>query len=138
MMLLVGLFLIIPVICILARLSSIKVKRIEEILLNGSLLLMSAVFLILCFIVNKEPFAFEINNSTDYFVYGAVVFLFTPFLWIITCHFVRYFLKKIKVNKKAKLKNKKDFMYYRDDLNKISPNVIMFTATYNVDFRKKW
>lgn len=136
MMLFIGLFLIIPVLLILVRLYSIKVKRIEEIILNGSLILLSISFIVLCFVVNKEPFAFEINNPIDYFVYAAVVFLFTPFLWIITCHFARQFFKKIKVNKKAKLKNKKDFIYYRDDLNKISPNVIMFTSAYDIDYQK--
>lgn len=136
MMLFIGLFLIIPVILILVRLHSIKVKKMEEIILNGSLISLSILFILLCFIVNKEPFAFEINNPTDYFVYTAVVFLFTPFLWIVTFHFLSYALKKIKVNKNAKIKNKKYFTYYRDDLNKVSPNVIMFTSAYDIDYQK--
>jgi len=136
MMLLIGLILIIPVILILIRLSSLKVKKSEKILLNIILLLVSILYIFLCVVINQEPFAFEVKNPSEYMIFIAIIYLFTPFLWIVTIHYVRYIIKKIRVNKNAKIKNDAEYKYYRDDLNKISPNIIMYTSQYCIDFKK--
>ena len=136
MMLIIGLFMIIPIIIIIKRLENIKIKKIEKILLNLFMILISILFIIICFIVNEEPFVFDIKDSFDYIIYTAALYLFTPFLWIITIYYIKKLITLLKVKKNSIIKNNKDYIYYRDDLDKISPNVIMFTSEYNVDIKR--
>ena len=136
MMLLIGLFLIIPVALILLKLSDIKIKLRDKILLNLSMIGMSIIYILLCIIVNKEPFNFTVNNPAEYNIYVAVIFVFSPFLWIVTIYYISRLVNKVRVRKNSKIKSDKYFKYYRDQLDKVSPNVIMFTSQYGVDIKK--
>ena len=134
MMIFIGLFLIIPIILIIVKAENIKTKKVNKILLNILLFIISIIFIIITFMFPSEPFVFNIIEPLDYVLYSALIYLFTPFMWIITVYYSRGILKKIKVRKNSKLKG--TIEYYRDDLDKISPNTIIFTSTYDVDYKK--
>lgn len=134
MMIFIGLFLIIPIILIIVKAENIKTKKVNKILLNILLFIISIIFIIIIFMFPSEPFVFNIIEPLDYVLYSALIYLFTPFMWVITVYYSRGILKKIKVRKNSKLKG--TIEYYRDDLDKISPNTIIFTSTYDVDYKK--
>lgn len=136
MMLLIGLLLLIPTILLIVAYNNLKTKRNKKIIINISLILMSIIYMFFALIINQEPFAFEINNIFDYFIKAAVIYVFSPFLWIITVFFFKRMFKVLFINKKARINNDKEFKYYRDKLDKISPNLILFTSKHNVDIRK--
>ena len=135
MMIFIGLFMVIPTILIIAKAMDIKTKKITKILYDILLFLMILIYIIICFAFPSEPFIFNILDPVDYILFSACIYLFTPFMWIITFYYMRNLLKKIRVRKNSKIKNNK-FEYYRDDLDKIAPNTIMFTSMYDVDYKK--
>ena len=47
-----------------------------------------------------------------------------------------YILCSIKVRKNAIIKKDEEYIYYRGDLDKVSPSMIMFTSTFEVDMKK--
>lgn len=136
MMMIIGLFIIPLIVLIILRLKSIKIKKFEKILLNILLIFISILFVYLCIKIGQEPFVFDgANGTSDILIEVAVIFLFTPFLWIVTAYYTLTLTKKIRVRKNSIIK-KSEYTYYRDDLNKISPNIIMFTSMYDVDYKK--
>ena len=134
MMVFIGLVLILPVILIILKATNIKTNRVFKILLNISLLIISLLFIITCFLIPSEPFDYNISEPLDYILYSSIIYLFSPFMWIITFYYSRNIIKKLRVRKNSKLKG--DIKYYRDDLDKIEPNIIMFTSLYDVDYKK--
>ena len=137
MMVLIGLFLIIPIIFIILRLKNLKIKKIEKIALNLLMILISIIYVYLCIKIGAEPYQFDfaLNSTDDYIVATAIIFITSPFLWIITAHYTLLITKKIRIRKNSIIK-KSEYIYYRDDLNKISPNIIMFTSLYDIDLKK--
>ena len=136
MMLVIGLIIIVPIIFIVIRLNEIKIKKLERIMLNLCMILISLLYIFLCFFVNKEPFQFKIYEPADYLTYTAVIYTFTPFLWIITIYYVRNLFKKLRIQKNSIIKKDDNFIYYRDTLNKVSPSIIMFTSAFDIDYKK--
>ena len=136
MMLVIGLIIIVPIIFIVIRLNEIKIKNLERIVLNSCMILISLLYIFLCFFVNKEPFQFKIYEPADYITYTAVIYTFTPFLWIITIYYVRKLFKKLRIQKNSIIKKDDNFIYYRDTLNEVSPGIIMFTSAFDIDYKK--
>lgn len=135
-MIIVGLVLIPVVLSIIIKLNGLKLKKWTSILFNILLLAISFLYIILCFALNSEPFNFNITNFTDYFIYSAVIFIFSPFLWIVLYYYCKKLFRITRVHKNAKIKSNKNYEYYRDDLDKISPSVLMFTEMMEIDTKK--
>ena len=136
MMLIIGLFIIPVVILITRKLKKFDTSLKTKIILNILLLAIAFGYITITFLVNEEPFQFEITDSGDYFVYSACIFVLTPFLWMVLYHYFRKIMRNFRVYKNAKLKSDKELLYYRDDLNKVSPSMIMFASTMDVDVKK--
>lgn len=143
MLIVVGLILIPIVFFMMKRAERITTPKWQRILLNLSLVLIAAVYVALCWIVREEPFAFEDSYSTEYMIYNGeyildtgLIFLFSPFMWLILIHFVKMLSHAIRVRKNAVIKRNEDFLYYRGDLDKIPPSMVMFTSQLEIDIRK--
>lgn len=136
MMLVIGLFIIPISIGIIYKIKDFKTKYRNKLLLNALLFVISSIFIITTFIINKEPFRFEIQTKDDYFIYTAIIFMFTPFLWINFFHHIGYLFRSFRVKKNAKIKDKNLYKYYRDDLNKLSPSLLMFIRYFELDHKK--
>ena len=100
------------------------------------MLLIAFLFIVLCFLVQEEPYVFRLYNPGDYITFIALIFVFTPFLWIITIYYVRKLFKNIRIKKNSIIKKDDHFIYYRDTLNEVSPSIIMFTSAFDIDFKK--
>ena len=133
-MIMIGLIMIIPTILIIVKAIDIKTKRITKILFDILLFIMSVLFIVCCFIFPSEPFIFNIIEPTDYILYSACIYIFSPFMWIITFYYSKNLLKKLRIRKNARIKG--NIEYYRDDLDKVEPNAIMFTSIYDVEYKK--
>lgn len=136
MMILIGLCIIPIVVLITRKLKKFDTSLKTKIILNVLLLAIAFGYIAITFLANQEPFQFEITDSGDYYLYSACIFIFTPFLWMVLYHYFRKILRSFRVHKNAKLKSDKELLYYRDDLNKISPSIIMFTSTMETDVKK--
>lgn len=143
MPLFIGLFIIIPVILIIRKANLITTKKSHKILLNISLVLIDLIYIIACLVFPAEPFDFEIYYSFDYMFYdgdfllnAGIIAMFTPFIWITIVHFARRIFRAIRVRKNAIIKRKEDYICYRGDLDKVSPSLIMFVSTFELDMKK--
>lgn len=136
--------LLIPIVLIIMKISNlITTKKKIKILLNTLLILIPIIYIVLCLIIRAEPFDFEDHYSAEYMfyrgeyiLYAGLIFLFTPFIWIIVVYFAKMILNSIRVRKNAIIKRNEEYVYYKGDLNKVSPSIIMFTSTFNVDIKK--
>lgn len=135
-MIIVGLLLIPVTLFVILRLNVLNTKKIMKVLLNIFLLAGSFLYIVFSFVFNTEPFDFNITSVGDYFIYSAVIFIFSPFLWIVLYHYCKNLFRTMRVHKNAKIKSNKDYKYYRDELNKISPSIVMFTSIMDTDVRK--
>lgn len=115
---------------------SFNTKRITRYLLNLSLIVSSVIYMYLCLAVKTEPFSFDIKDYRDVLGDMAVVFVFSPFLWIVLFYFASKLFHFARIRKNAKLKSHSEYIYYRDDLDKVSPGVIMYTSMFDVNVRK--
>lgn len=143
MPLIIGLILIPLIIAIIYKANLITTKKKNKIILNIILILISIVYIIFCLAIRKEPFNFEDHYSLEYMFYSGeyilnsgIIFMFTPFMWIILVYFLKMILRSIKVRKNAIIKRDEEYIYYRGDLDKVSPSMIMFTSTFEVDMKK--
>ena len=143
MPLLIGLCLIPIVLLIIKKSNEVTTTRKNKILLNISLFFIALVYTILCLIINMEPFNFEISYSVeymicrgDYILDAGIIFMFSPFMWIIVVHYIRLLYKKLKIRKNATLKGDEEYICYRGDLDKISPSLIMFSSIFELDLKK--
>ena len=136
MMLIIGLFITIPVFIVINRLEDITMKKVVRIALNVFLIAVSSLFIIACFLINQPPFEFKIKNPTEYIMYSAAIFVFTPFLWIVTIYWFKKFLRKLTIKKNSIIKKQENLIYYRDTLNEVSPSIIMFTSAFDIDYKK--
>ena len=139
----IGLILIPIIFLIIKKSNDVKTTRKNRILLNILLLVIAVLYILFCFVVNMEPFKFEITYSVEYMIFrgdyllnAGIIFFFTPFIWIIVVHYIRMLYKKINVRKKSTLKGDEEFIYYRGDLDKVSPSLIMFTSLLELDMKK--
>ncbi len=136
--------LLVPVVFVIAKASeSPKVSRKRAVLLNCLLLLLIAVFYVFVFLTRLEPFDFEVSYSKEYMFFSGdywldalVVYVFAPFMWVVTVHFARIILRTLRVKKNTIIKQQGEYQYYRDDLDKIAPGIILFTSEMNVDMRR--
>lgn len=136
--------LLIPIVLVIMKIANlITTKKKIRILLNILLILIPIIYIVLCLIIRAEPFDFEDHYSVEYMfyrgeyiLYAGLIFLFTPFIWIIVVYFAKMILNSIRVRKNAIIKRNEEYLYYRGDLNKVSPSVIMFASTFNVDIKK--
>ena len=136
--------LLIPIVLVIMKIANlITTKKKIRILLNILLILIPIIYIVLCLIIRAEPFDFEDHYSVEYMfyrgeyiLYAGLIFLFTPFIWIIVVYFAKMILNSIRVRKNAIIKRNEEYVYYRGDLNKVSPSIIMFTSTFNVDIKK--
>lgn len=143
MPLLIGLCLIPIVVLIILKSNKVTTTRKNKILLNISLFLIALIYTIVCLIINMEPFNFEIAYSVeymicrgDYILNAGIIFMFSPFMWIIVVHYIRLLYKKLKIRKNATLKGDEEYICYRGDLDKISPSLIMFSSIFELDLKK--
>lgn len=138
-----GLMLIPVVIAIIKVSNLLKIKKQTKVILNLLLVIIAIGYLVCCIGMQLEPFNFGTTYSTEYMLYtgeyllnAGVIFVFSPALWIIVFHFSRMIYLSLKVRKNAIIKKDNEFIYYRGDLEKVSPSIIMFTSTYEVDIKK--
>ena len=139
----IGVFLI-PIVLVIMKISNlITTKKKIRILLNILLILIPIIYIVLCLVIRAEPFDFEDHYSVEYMfykgeyiLYAGLIFLFTPFIWIIVVYFAKMIFDSIRVRKNAKIKRDEEYIYYRGDLDKVSPSIIMFTSTFDMDMRK--
>lgn len=143
MPILIGLILIPVVILIIIKSNLVTTKKKNRIILNTLLILISIIYIIGCLVIKAEPFDFEVMYSLeymfysgDYILYSGIIFIFSPFMWIILIHFVRMIFRSIRVRKNAIIKRDEEYIYYRGDLDKISPSIIMFISKFDVDMKK--
>ena len=134
MMLLFGLCLIPVSVWVLVKERDFKTTEKQKTLLDLGLFGISVLFIYLTFLVNKEPFTFEIESGRDYLLYTALIFLFTPFLWINFGHFLFGVTKRLRIRKNAKIKDKEQFIYYRDTLDKLSEILLPKFGLYSKSF----
>ena len=139
----IGVFLI-PIVLVIMKISNlITTKKKIRILLNILLILIPIIYIVLCLVIRAEPFDFEDHYSVEYMfykgeyiLYAGLIFLFTPFIWIIVVYFAKMIFNSIRVRKNAMIKRDEEYIYYRGDLDKVSPSIIMFTSTFDMDIRK--
>ncbi len=143
MPILVGLFLL-PVVCFVIYVSAqYTVKKKSRVLLNALLILISLLYILFCLALNQEPFDFGISYSLTYMIFrgefitsAAVIFIFTPFMWVVVVHFARMIFRSLRVRRNAVIKRDEEYICYRDDLDRVSPGIIMFVAALEVDVRR--
>lgn len=136
MMLLIGILIVPFSIMIISLIRNFKTSTKKRIMYNLLLFLISMIFIITTFLVNMDPFKFEIKTSEDYLIYVAIIFMFTPFLWIHLYQHLSYIFRSLRVKKNSKIKDKNQFKYYRDDLDKLSPGLLMFIRNFEIDMKK--
>ena len=143
MLFILGIILIPVIIYIIKKSNLVTTKRRNKIILNILLILILIAYVIFCLVTNKEPFNFEEKYSLDYMIYSGqyiinigIIFILTPFIWIIAVHFIKIILRSIRVRKNAIIKTEEVYTYYRGDLDKVPPSIIMFTSTYDLDIKK--
>ena len=143
MPIIVGLLLAPVAFYIAVTAESARVSRKEASLLNCLLIVMIVVFYVYVFLAHSEPFDFTVSYSIeymflagDYWVDALVVYVFAPFMWVITVHFARLAFRALRVKKNAIIKRNHEFQYYRDDLDKIAPGIILFASELSVDMRR--
>ncbi len=141
--LIIGLMLIPVIIKIIQISNRVTIKKSSKIFLNILLVVISLTYIILNLVFKIEPFNFEEYYSSeymfysgDYIIYSGLIFMFTPFIWIIAFHFLKMIFYSIRVRKNAIIKRDEDYIYYRGDLDKICPSIIMFVSTFELDFKK--
>lgn len=135
-MIFVGLFLIPIALLIIFLLRKFNTGRKVKILLNIFLIAISIIYLFLCLSLNTEPFNYDIQQAKDVFIYSAVILIFSPFLWVVLVHYCLLLFRNMRIRKNTKIKSNSEYMYYRDDLNKISPGIIMFISMMDIDVKK--
>lgn len=143
MPLVIGLALIPAVYALIHKANLVTSSKKRSILFNVLLILLAFLFVIFCWIVRMEPFDFEDHYSVEYMIYSGeyllysgIIFMFTPFMWMILIHFFRRIFHSIRVRKNAVIKRNDEFIYYRGDLDKVPPAVLMFASKLEMDMRK--
>lgn len=143
MPIIIGLILIPVIMLIIKKTNLITTKKKDRIILNMILVLISIMYIICCLLIQVEPFDFQVTYSLeymfytgDYVLYSGIIFMFTPFLWIVLIHFLRIIFRSIRVRKNASIKGEEEYIYYRGDLDKVSPSIIMFISKFEIDLRK--
>lgn len=96
-------------------------------------ILLGLVFLYIVFsiVIKTEPFNFEITNTEDVTIAVAAIFFTLP--WITLYYYCGKLFRSIRVRKNAKIKSNSEYCYYRDDLNRISPSIVMFTLIMAIE-----
>ena len=140
---LIGIILIPVIIAIIKVSNLITTKKHIKIILNILLIIIPIIYIVLCLIIGAEPFDFEEHYSIEYMIFrgeyilnAGIIFVFTPFIWIVVFYFLRMIFRSIRVRKNAIIKRDEEYIYYRGDLDKVSPSIIMFTSTFDVDMKK--
>ena len=136
MMLLIGLFIIPFSAYLINEAKNYKTTVKKRRLINISIVLISILFIYITFLVNQQPFKFDIESGRDYLLYTFVIFIFTPLLWINLGYFVFGVTKQFRIRKNAKAKSKDEYLYYRETLNKLSPGLLMYIRSLDVDVKK--
>jgi hypothetical protein len=136
-MIIVGLLMIPIPFFIMFRINALNTKKITKILIDILLGLVSFLYIVFSIIVIKtEPFNFEITSIEDVTIAVAVIFISSPYLWITLYYYCGKLFRSIRVRKNAKIKSNSEYCYFRDDLNRISPSIVMFTSIMTIDVRK--
>ncbi len=143
MFIIIGLCLIPVVIAIMYKAQSVDTKKKLRIALNTSLPVIAIIFLIACFLIKAEPTSFEINYSImymffsgDYLIHAGFIFVFSPFMWIIVIYFARILFLKFRIRKNAHIGKNESYLYYREELNRVSPAILLFVSTLEIDLQK--
>lgn len=139
----VGLILAPVILFIIMQAGRITTPKKQRILLNISLIFIAIIYIAFCWIVRAEPFNFEDSYSTEYMIYSGgyiictgIIFVFSPFMWIILIYFIKMIFRAIRVRKNAIIRKSEDYIYYRGDLDKIPHSIVMFTSQLEIDVRK--
>ena len=136
MMLVLGLFIIPLSIYLINEAKDYKTSVKKRRLINLSIIGISILFIVITFMVNMEPFKFDIEGGRDYLLFSLIIFIFTPFLWIHLGYFVFGATKSLRIRQKAKAKSKSEYIYYRETLNKLSPGLLMYIRSLDIDVKK--
>ena len=135
-MIIVGLILCPISIAVVIQLNKFSIKKSIKIGLQIYLWLSSLLYVISCFIFKIEPFNFEILSAGDYFISFAVIFVFSPCLWVLLYYYCQKIFKGMRVRKNARIRSNEEYIYYRDNLDKIPPSIVMFTSIMETDIKK--
>lgn len=121
----------------------VDTKKKVRIALKTSLPVIVIIFLLACFIVNVEPTDIEIHYSVMYMIFSGgyvihalLIFVFSPFMWIIVIYFARILFLKFRIRKNAHIGKNESYIYYRDELNRVSPAIVLFVSTLEIDLQK--
>ena len=94
-------------------------------------------------IYNQEPFHFDRPYGIEYQIFEGdflleigIIFIFTPFIWMVLIHFITMIYRSLRIRKNAIIKRSEDYIFYRGDLDKVSPSLILFTSTYDLNLKK--
>lgn len=143
MLLFVGLMLTPAVYFLIHRANLITTGRKEKILLNFLQILIAILFVVLCWVTKAEPFELEEHYSKiymiysgEYILYSGVVLMFTPFMWMILFQFFKNLYDSVRIRKNAVIKRSDEFLYYRGELDHVSPGVLMFVSGLAFDMKK--
>lgn len=136
MLIIIGLFLVPVIVLFIKLLRSFTSNKTKRILLHISMLAVSLIYIVCALTLHVEPFDFEFLEIGDYLTYTAVVVLLSPCLWAVIYYYSSALFRKMRVHKNAKIKSQKQYLYYRDDLDKIPPSIVMFTYKMDLDMRK--
>ena len=107
--------------------------KIKKIILHFILYGLSIIYVIIS--LQMEPFNIKAGSPADYMLGFAVLFVFSPPLWVDVFYGANYIYKKVTIRTNAQIKKSNNYIYYRDDLNKISPGVLMFTYKMDIDYK---
>lgn len=143
MPLFIGLALI-PIVCLLIhKANMVTTSKKSRVGIDILLIFIAIEFIVFCGIVRMEPLVLEKHYSYvymiyagEYLLYSGIVVTFTPFIWIIIIYFINRLFRSIRVKKNAIIKRSEDFIYYRGDLDKVSPAVLLFVSTLDINIRK--
>ena len=62
--------------------------------------------------------------------------MFTPFMWMILFQFFKNLYHSLRIRKNAVIKRSDEFLYYRGELDHVSPGVLMFVSGLAFDMKK--
>lgn len=119
------------------KLKNNKINSKNKIKLFDILIaIMLIIYIIAHNIVMDEFIPNDVINIVDRLTVNNIIIFLSPFFWVSIIHFLNKIFSKIKINKKAKIKMMDEYIFYRDDLSKISPSTISFISNFKTDIHR--
>lgn len=117
------------------NLNSNKINKKSRIILLNLIIISE---LIIYIIASNFAFYLVEKENDDYlgFLANNFFLIISPYFWLCMIYFFNIIFDKIRINKNRKLNLDSQYIYYRDNLSKISPSIISFISTFSIDFNK--